>query len=113
MQARDADAEALEAVLIRLAGWAAGERWIAAVYVFGSRAKGTNRPDSDLDIAVELTVTEESEVDGIYIDEARKWRDALKVLSPWSVDLDLYHSKSAPHVYKYVADGGRLIWRRS
>lgn len=107
------DADALKEVLKRIADWAAGEKWIAAVYIFGSRAKGTNRPDSDLDLAVELTVIEESEVDGIYIDEARKWREALKPLSPWPVDLDLYHPKSAPNVHTYVAEGGRQIWRRS
>jgi hypothetical protein len=33
-------------------GWAADEPLIRRVYLFGSRAKGTARPDSDVDLAI-------------------------------------------------------------
>jgi predicted nucleotidyltransferase len=35
--------------------WAANNPYVCAVYIFGSRAKGTPRADSDLDIAIEAS----------------------------------------------------------
>ena len=35
-----------------VATWAAAEHLIRRVYLFGSRVKGTERPDSDLDVLV-------------------------------------------------------------
>ncbi len=37
-----------------LAEWAAGTDAVAALWLFGSRAKGTPRPNSDHDLAIEL-----------------------------------------------------------
>jgi hypothetical protein len=42
----------LEGLSVAVANWAAGEPLIRRVYLFGSRAKGTARPDSDIDLAI-------------------------------------------------------------
>ena len=41
--------------LASIISWARDEPRIAAVFLFESRAKGTHRPDSDLDLAAVLT----------------------------------------------------------
>jgi predicted nucleotidyltransferase len=37
-----------------IALWAASTEWVNEVRLFGSRAKGRSRPDSDVDIALTL-----------------------------------------------------------
>jgi len=44
-----------------IAQWAAERPEVRRVWIFGSRAKGTHRPDSDIDIAVELEPVGDSE----------------------------------------------------
>jgi predicted nucleotidyltransferase len=42
----------VEEISAAVADWAAGEQLIRRVYLFGSRAKGCSRPDSDADLAI-------------------------------------------------------------
>jgi predicted nucleotidyltransferase len=50
--------------------WAQNDPYIQEVRVFGSRAKGRARIDSDLDIAITAS-------DGIYTSLSRKWQDEI------------------------------------
>jgi predicted nucleotidyltransferase len=104
------DAEAISQVFQRIANWAASKPFVAAVYIFGSRAQDTERDNSDLDIAVELTVADATEALAIYMNEKEMWCQELQELSRWPVDLDLYHKEAAPNVFGYVSSGGMQIW---
>lgn len=55
--------QAIEQLLERIAGWAAAQPDLVAVAVVGSRARGTARPDSDLDLVI-LSATPERYIDG-------------------------------------------------
>lgn len=93
--------------------WASGEKWIQAVYLFGSRIKGNLTPSSDLDVAVELTVTDEGEVVGIFIDEKKGWLEALNAVVSYDVDLQVYEPGNDTRVTNYVDSHGIEIYRRS
>jgi hypothetical protein len=48
------------AVVPRLRVWAQGHANIRRVWLYGSRVRGTQRPDSDLDVAVEIDAVDEA-----------------------------------------------------
>lgn len=48
------DLEAIEAALLE---WARQDPILAKIHLLGSRVKGDHRPDSDIDIAVELDLS--------------------------------------------------------
>jgi predicted nucleotidyltransferase len=83
----------------KLQGWAATKATIKALYVFGSYARGTAQPDSDLDLAFEFTGVDEPDAE--LICNARAWKTELTWLTGIMVK-DLYHSTDAP-VRKGVA----------
>ena len=96
----------------RIACWASKERWIAAVYMFGSRVKGTAHEDSDLDIAVRLNLSDEGEALGWFMGEEKRWEQELNSLVPYKVHLELYHAVATNNVVSYVSDHGIMIWER-
>ena len=93
-----------EDIRSKLAIWADSKPTVAVVYAFGSRAKGTNRPDSDLDLAFEFV----SEVDcalSELIENANRWKSELTALLGVRVkDLRLRNDKSV--------ENPMVIWRR-
>ena len=69
----------LETIKGILNNWAASKILINRVWVFGSRAKGTHKPDSDLDIAIELDINHLSHGDssggwGTFMHESKTWK---------------------------------------
>lgn len=75
---------------------------IVAVYLFGSRARGENRPDSDFDFGV-LT---EGGVNRLDLEDAR---EALELAL--NADVDLAHLNNASTVLQHevLLDGVRLL----
>lgn len=96
----------LRAIVVR---WAGVVPKVRAVLLFGSHARGEAKPESDVDLAVEL------DADGSYglatwICDSDEWRDALASRLP-TVDLQL----SSPHddiVRPAVQREGILLYRR-
>jgi predicted nucleotidyltransferase len=72
-------------VLIKM--WAANYDRIESVHVFGSRARGDAKLDSDIDIAIRLSGDEENETDGYWICMKKKWEAELTQLLPYKPDL--------------------------
>lgn len=73
----------------KLAAWAEAEPGIAALHVFGSRARGNHRPDSDLDIALEFVDVDE-ELSALIVHRAR-WKRELSELTGLVVkDIELW-----------------------
>ncbi|UFH51465.1 type VII toxin-antitoxin system MntA family adenylyltransferase antitoxin [Pseudomonas sp. KNUC1026] len=77
-----------------------------AFYLFGSHAHGTDRPDSDLDLAVLC--------DGPPLDPVRMWEIAQIVAEVARCDVDLIDLKSASTVLQWqiVVHGERLKARQ-
>ena len=90
----------LSVVQIReaVAGWAVTEPLIRRLYLYGSRAKGTARPDSDIDLAVlfrlDPSITAEQAGDMFqarfftWADHSPRWLDALSNLFDVPVHLE-------------------------
>jgi predicted nucleotidyltransferase len=100
--------------------WAAGYDCIRRVFLFGSRIRGTNkdggevRPDSDLDIAIEIFDNFDQETLLYWQDHATVWRDQLRDLvrhiAGWPIQLECYHRDWFPKTYDYVTDSGVVIY---
>ena len=75
---------------------------VRTVYLFGSRAAGNERPDSDLDIAVVLN----GPADPIYL-----WEAGEGIASRLDVDVDLIDLLAADTVLKYqIVTNGRQLF---
>jgi predicted nucleotidyltransferase len=57
------------------------------MWIFGSRVRGTNRPDSDLDVAVELIGNGQFDAAGIFMQNQYPWMDELKAATGHAVHL--------------------------
>lgn len=99
--------------------WAEGVPKFAAVWIYGSRARGDHHPGSDLDIAVEIKGHDHSERLAVWILEQRYWPElVLPALSdgaaPPEVHLEWYDPDAG---MRYVGPGvekdGICLWRRN
>ena len=74
----------------QLAAWAETKPTIKALYVFGSRAKGTAEPDSDLDLAFDFVDGVDNELAEL-IENAADWKAEVTKLTGIQVN-DVYLS---------------------
>jgi hypothetical protein len=94
-----------------LRAWAACQREVIAVYVFGSRARGTARADSDLDLAFELDETRGTTSDlTVLVVNRESWRQKLTKMTRLVVrDLHLRSDEAVSgevvEVYRRLAVG--------
>jgi predicted nucleotidyltransferase len=98
-----------------ICAWAEDEADIAAVYLFGSYAKGAQREDSDLDLAVILQATDPEHEDDFtrWFFQNEEWSAQLNSLLPVGVDLQLGNAEiSKTIVGPAVASYGVPIYRR-
>jgi len=98
-----------------IARWAATNPYIRRVWVYGSRAKGTHRPDSDIDIAVELEpVADSEEALTVWMAHAGAWRWQLQSgISP-KVDLEWFDPDGTTRVVEAGLDEAKvLIYERA
>jgi predicted nucleotidyltransferase len=100
----------LDEVALVVAGWAASIPNVKAAYLFGSRAKGTSRVDSDLDVAIALEGDDEGFAD--WICDAEELRNALGALLPMPLDLRMMHSGDTT-VMPAVQEHGLQVFKRS
>ncbi len=71
----------------RVVAWAAGELLVTGVWFFGSRAKGTAKPDSDLDIAFTTAANGNETAYTVAFFNQDRWRTELQALLPVNVHL--------------------------
>lgn len=90
--------------------WALGEPLIEAAYVFGSRVKGTNRDDSDLDVAVFVAGADDGERLGNAIFEKPRWIATLQPQLPVTLHLQCAMDDDVV-VMPAVRDHGRLVYK--
>ena len=78
---------------------------VDAIWLFGSRAMGRERPGSDIDLCVDAARL-------THLDRLRLMADIDELLLPWTVDLALRHELS-PDLLSHVQRVGRCLWTRS
>jgi len=86
----------------KLATWARTKPDVIALYVFGSRAAGTARPDSDLDLVFEIDDRHETQ-DTVLIANSPRWRRELEKLTGLHVG-PLYPSNDSNVTWGAVAE---------
>ena len=97
-----------------IAQWAASFPAIRRVWLYGSRVKGTERPDSDLDVAVELDslVLRGNPQFTYWMLESPAMKQTLSALIDVSPHVQLYHA-TQPEVFSPVAEHGILVYDKA
>ncbi len=96
-----------------LHAWARARPAIRRLWIYGSRARGTHRDDSDLDIAFEidrLGTREAAEQFQAYTRVA--WRSELSLIFGLNVHLEPVVG-DATNVEGYVQDSGTIAYERN
>jgi len=78
---------------------------VDAIWLFGSRAMGRERPGSDIDLCVDAARL-------THLDRLRLMADIDELLLPWTVDLALLH-ELPPDLLSHVQRVGRCLWTRT
>jgi predicted nucleotidyltransferase len=98
--------------LSAIAQWAGQTPWISEIRLFGSRAKRTARPDSDIDLAVTVTSDERGNpAFGVFCALADQWKRQLQERTGRHVCVQWYGPESP--VYEFLRTEGILIWSRT
>jgi predicted nucleotidyltransferase len=87
--------------------WAQATAEVQAVYLFGSRAKGTARPDSDLDLAISAS-------EANYLCCANDWEKQLTEAIGLRVVINQYNANTpkGEKIRRYCTDSGIQIFSR-
>ena len=76
-----------------VAEWAATQPLVLRAWLFGSRVRGEERPDSDIDVAIEVqALPTDSDAYTTFACESDLLRASLQALLPIKVDLQWYGS---------------------
>jgi predicted nucleotidyltransferase len=96
-----------------LISWARGTNAVSELWLFGSRAKGTARPDSDVDIAIALMPSRGSHdwALGDYFAYANEWRLKLEQIVQRHVSFTAIVPDTPGD--KEVRSTGILLWKRT
>lgn len=99
-----------------IARWAEGTEGVSAVRLFGSRAKGTARPDSDVDLAITVDPVREGSriLDGYthYFFGRDLWAVELGALTRLPVQVERYDAATHPRVFQFCSACSLLLWQR-
>jgi len=100
-----------------IARWAKGKPLVNRLWVFGSRARGDQRPDSDIDIAVELDVTsiQGRDYSGGYATWSffvREWKIELNDLLGIEIDLQYFRDHETPIIMNALNQSSVLVYKK-
>jgi predicted nucleotidyltransferase len=102
----------LDALRTALAAWAPQQPSLRRLWIYGSRVKGSHRPDSDLDVAFEIDrLSDEHAVDEFQEITLPTWRNDLTRLTGLPIHLEPSVG-DATAVTGYVSDSGMLVYER-
>ena len=108
----------LGALRDRLAEWCESKPLVARAWIFGSRARGQERVDSDIDIAIELDGAATAGVDesgglATWMFETQSWEAELSALFPFEVDLEQYIAGQTPTIATALDESSVLAYQKS
>jgi len=100
-----------------VAAWAVKHPLVGKAWVFGSRARGEERDDSDIDIAIELDLSEAEGADesggmATWMFECGSWRSELGSLLPLPIDLQQFMGAKTPIIRSAIKRSGVLAHRK-
>lgn len=103
------------AVRTVVAEWARANPKVRRVWVYGSRVKGTHRPDSDIDIAVELQpVGDSEETLAVWMAHCNQWQSELQARIGPTVVLEWFDPDGATTTIQATLDeASMLIYERA
>jgi predicted nucleotidyltransferase len=81
--------------------WAAATPQVLEVRLFGSRAKGRARADSDVDLAVTVGGSKGATVPGNYVALANLWENHLRQATGLDVHIKQYNSTDSDRVRRW------------
>lgn len=98
-----------------IVAWAETQPLLLKVWLFGSRVRGTERPDSDIDIAVEVqTLPGDSSAFTTFMFEKRRLEVAIESILPMSVQLEWYGGpEETPTIHAGLLESSMLIYERA
>ena len=77
--------------------------------LFGSRAKGTHRPDSDIDLAVSVSEDRSYTRSTIWFHDSRRWSERLTEEMGVKIDIRVMDVADPCHIRRYCAETGNLV----
>ncbi|CAN7570735.1 nucleotidyltransferase domain-containing protein [Bradyrhizobium sp. LjRoot220] len=89
-------------------GWGKRTPGIRAIILFGSRAKGQSRPESDVDLAIEISGQDPL---AVFCFEGEQWQCDLRAATGLLVNID-FLGPDRPKVRAYVDECSLELFRR-
>jgi hypothetical protein len=96
----------------RFQAWVASKSLIQRAWVYGSRLRGTQSPDSDLDLALEVLARIDEDPFTVWCSESDDWRAELRSLSPYQIQLEWYGGKETEHASRFISCCSMLVFDR-
>lgn len=98
-----------------LRSWAENQPHVKRLWVFGSRLKGTQRVDSDLDVAMEIDPIGGDESAAVtWVVHRQEWERALTTLTSYNVHLHEFDSSNqTSKVVGYIHCCASLVYART
>ncbi len=109
--------EEIQRIADILRTWAIKKPLINRIFLYGSRIAGNNKPESDLDIAIELDSKEfrdkdKSDGDATWIEVSDDWKEELEAIINCEVDLEKLDSNT-PTVRAGIKKSGVLVFDKT
>lgn len=101
-----------------LAVWAGGKSLVGRLFIFGSRARGDHRSNSDIDIAIELDMSAARGMDesgGLvtWMFETKGWKEELRALLPLDIDLEQFRGSDTPTIKQALERSSILVYEKA
>ena len=98
-----------------VARWASTQPIVSRAHLYGSRVHGTNGPNSDLDVAIEI-IPLPGDISPLatWIAEGRGLAESLASLLPCALDLEWYGGATeTPTIHRGLVAGSVLVYEQT
>lgn len=104
----------IQALLI---AWATQKPLVSRLWLFGSRVRGDHRPDSDVDVAIELDMSAAKGVDesggmATWAFDTKPWKPELEGLFSLVVDLQRYKARKTNVIQTGLDQSSILVYEK-